>query len=123
MLAAAMELPLDIQQVDAFTVVEFHTPSLMDPPLLERLGAVVYRLVDDEDRRLVVLDFAQVQFLSSQAIGIILTLKKKLDKLPHSALVLCGVGPPLMQLIRITRLDRVLTIRPTQAEALQVPIP
>ena len=118
-----MDLPLIVQQIDKFTVVEFHTASLMDPPLLERLGHAVYRLVDEEDRRLLVLDFEQVQFLSSQAIGVVLTLKKKLDKLPHSTLVLCGVGPTLMQLIKITRLDRVLTIKPTQAEALKVPIP
>ena len=123
MLRAAMDLPLVIQQIDAFTVVEFHTPSLMDPPVLERRGNAVYRLVDEEDRRLIVLDFEQVQFISSQAIGVVLTLKKKLDKLPHAALVLCGVGPPLMQLIKITRLDRVLTIRATQAEAMQVAIP
>ena len=123
MLRFNMDLPLVVQQIEKFTVVEFHTPSLMDPPLLERLSTVVYRLVDEEDRRFLVLDFAQVRFLSSQAIGIILTLKKKLDKLTPSALVLCGVGPTLLQLIKITRLDRVLTIKPTQAEALQVAVP
>ena len=118
-----MDLPLLVQPVEKFTVVEFRTASLMDPPLLERLGAAIYTLVDDEDHRLIILDFEQVQFLSSQAIGILLTLKKKLDKLPHSLLVLCGVGPTLMQLIQITRLDRVLTIKPTQREALKVMIP
>jgi anti-sigma B factor antagonist len=123
MLSPRMDLPLIVTQIDAVTVVEFHTPSLMDPPLLERLGQAVYRLVDEEDRRLLVLDFARVQFLSSQAIGIVMSLKKRLDKLPHSALVLCGVGPQLMQLIKITRLDRVMTIKSTQAEAVKVPIP
>ncbi len=123
MLPAAMDLPLIVQPIEKFTVVEFHTASLMDPPLLERLGHAVYRLVDEEDRRQMILDFEQVQFLSSQAIGIILTLKKKLDKLPHSVLVLCGVGPTLLQLLQITRLDRVLTIKPTQREALKVAVP
>ena len=123
MLPPVMDLPLLVQPIEKFTVCEFRTASLMDPPLLERLGAAIYRLVDEEDRRLVILDFEQVQFLSSQAIGIILTLKKKLDKLPHSMLVLCGVGPTLMQLISITRLDRVLTIKPTQKEALKVLVP
>ena len=118
-----MDLPLLVQPIEKFTVVEFRTASLMDPPLLERLGTAIYKLVDDEDHRLIILDFEQVQFLSSQAIGILLTLKKKLDKLPHSLLVLCGVGPTLMQLIQITRLDRVLTIKPTQKEALKVMIP
>ncbi len=123
MLPLAMDLPLTIQQIEKYTVVEFHTASLMDPPLLERLGAAIYLLIDEQDHRQMVLDFEQVQFLSSQAIGIILTIKKKLDKLPHSSLVLCGVGPTLLQLIKITRLDRVLTIKPTQREATKVMVP
>jgi anti-anti-sigma regulatory factor len=40
-----------------------------------------------------------------------------LAALPHSKLLLCGVTPRLMELLRITRLDKVLTIKPTQNEA------
>jgi anti-sigma B factor antagonist len=89
----------------------------MDPVMLEEIGKSLYRLVDEEDRRKIVLDFEKVQYLSSQAIGIILTLHKKMASLKHSRLVLCSVGPKLMELLKITRLDRILTIKPTQAEA------
>jgi anti-sigma B factor antagonist len=75
--------------------------------------------VDDQDRRNVVLDFERVQYLSSQAIGILLGMQKRLAALKNGRLVLCGVGPRLMELLRITRLDRVLTVRPTQAEAVR----
>ncbi|MDB5297988.1 MAG: hypothetical protein JWO31_3971, partial [Phycisphaerales bacterium] len=61
--------------------------------------------------------FDKVKYLSSQAVGIVLTLNKKLSQFPGSSLVLCGVGPQLMQLLKITRLDKILTIKPTQAEA------
>jgi len=115
-----MDLPLTIQEIEKYTVIEFRTPSLMDPVLLEQIGTAVYRLVDEEDRRLIVLDFEQVEYLSSQAIGIILTVNKKLSKLKHTSLVLCGVGPKLMELVKITRLDKVLNIRPTQKEAVKV---
>jgi len=50
----------------------------------------------------------------------VLTMNKKLAVLPHSKLVLCGVGEKLMQLIKITRLDKILTIKPSQKEALKV---
>ena len=56
--------------------------------------------------------------LSSQAIGIVLNMNKKLGALKNSRLVLCGVGPKLMELIKITRLDRVLTLKPTQKESI-----
>ena len=115
-----MDVPLTIQPIEKYTVVQFRTPSLMDPVMLEAIGQAVYRLVDAEDKRMLVLDFEQVEYLSSQAIGIVLTLNKKLSKLKHTSLVLCGVGPKLMELIKITRLDKILQIRASQKEAVKV---
>ena len=85
---------------------------------LPRLAIVDAMAVDN--RRKLVLDFEKVQYLSSQAIGIILTLNKKMAPLKYSKLILCGVGPKLMELLKITRLDRILTIKPTQQDAVKV---
>ena len=109
----------NVQKIADVTVVEFTRPSLMDPIELEQIAQGVYRLVEEEDRRKLILDFEKVEYLSSQAIGIILGLQKKLSALPHSTLVLCGVGAKLMELLRITRLDRVLQIKPSQKEAVK----
>ena len=108
-----------VRQAGKHTVVEFQTPSLMNPQELERVGSSLSRMVEEENRGQLVLDFAKVKYLSSQAIGIILTLNKKLTggAAGGENLVLCGVGPQLMQLLKITRLDRILTIKPTQQEA------
>src|SRR5688500_10829165 len=108
-----------VHPFEKYSVVEFRTPSLMDPIILEEIGTELYRLVDEEDRRKLVLDFERVQYLSSQAIGIILTLNKKLTPLKYSKMILCGVGPKLMDLLKITRLDRILTIKPTQQDAVR----
>ena len=111
-------VPFNVQQVGEYTVVEFTTTALMDPIVLEQTGAALYRLVEQEDRRLVVLDFEKVQFMSSPAIGIVLNLNKKLSELKNSRLVLCGVGQRLAELLRITCLDRILTVKPSQREAI-----
>jgi anti-anti-sigma factor len=102
-----------------YTIVEFQTPSLMNPMELERIGSGLFKLVDDDKPDRVVLDFTKVRYLSSQAIGIVLTLNKTLTGTSGGGqnLVLCGVGPQLMQLLKITRLDRILTIKPTRKEA------
>ena len=73
------------------------------PPLSERM----------------ILDFERVQYISSQAIGILLQLNKKLAALPHSTLTLCSVNQKLMDLLKIVRLDRLLKIKPTQQEAVK----
>lgn len=109
-----------VHKFEDWTIVEFREPSLMDPIVLEELGTNLYHLVDQQDQRRIILDFETVKYISSQAIGIVLTMHKKLTTLPKSKLVLCGVGPKLMELVKITRLDRVLTIRPTQQEAVKV---
>lgn len=106
-----------IQQIGLYTVVEFRVASLMEPAQLQQIGEELYPLVDQLDRRRLVLDFEPVQFLSSQAIGIVLTLHQKLSAI-GGRLIVCGAGPRLMELMRITRLDRLLTIKPTQKEAL-----
>lgn len=90
----------------------------MDPLDLQNIADHLYELVDNQDKRQMIMDFEKVQYLSSQAIGIVLNVNKKLGALKNSKLVLCGVGPRLMELVRITRLDRVLTIKATQKEAL-----
>ncbi len=118
-----MSPPLLVQEIEHFTVVEFKTGSLMEVSMLEAVGSAIYRLVDEEDRRKIILDFTEVQYISSQAIGILLKLKKKIDALPHSALILCGVGPKLMELLKIIQLHKVLTIKPSQKEAVKVLVP
>jgi anti-anti-sigma factor len=118
-----METPYTVTQIDRFTIVELRTPSLMDPMLLATIGEKLYYLVDQEDRRQLVLDFERVEYISSQTIGILISLQKKISALPHGVMVMCGVGPRLMELMHITRLDKKLTIRKDQEHAVRVPIP
>jgi len=106
-------------QIGDYTVIEFITPSLMDPIVLENTAQALYKIIDEEDKRKIIMDFEKVQYLSSQAIGIVLAMYKKLNSLKNSKLILCSVGPKLMELIKLTRLDRLLTIKATQKEALK----
>ena len=108
------------QQIGDYAVIEFVTPSLMDPIVLENTAQSLYKIIDEEDKRKIILDFERVQYLSSQAIGIVLAMHKKLSALKHSKLILCSVGPKLMELIKLTRLDRLLTIKASQREAVNV---
>ena len=103
-----------INTVEKYTIIEFRIVSLMDSLVIEEIGSQLYPLVDEQDKRHIILDFEKVQYLSSQAIGLVLNMHKKLSTLKRSKLILCGVGPKLMELMKITRLDRVLTIKPAR---------
>jgi anti-sigma B factor antagonist len=100
-------------------VVEIVTPSLQDQAELAALGADLYRLVDEQDNRRLVVDFGQVKFISSQAIGILAQLHKKTAALKGGLLILCNLSPTMLGLLKIVRLDKVIAITPTQEEALR----
>jgi|tagenome__1003787_1003787.scaffolds.fasta_scaffold20611025_2 anti-sigma B factor antagonist len=99
-------------------VVEIVTASLMDPLELDALGADLYRLVDEQDARRLLLDFGKVQYISSQAIGILAKLHKKTNALKGGLLVLCNLSPRLLELLKIMRFDKLMPIKASQEEAL-----
>lgn len=113
-------LPLTVQTIEKFTIIEFRGPSLTDQYELEKITAELKRLVVEEDRKRMVLDFEKVNFISSQAIGMLMILNKQTASQTHGKLVLCGIGPTLAELLKITRLDRLLTVKPSQREAVKV---
>lgn len=57
-------------------------------------------------------------YLISEAFGILIQLHKDL-RAANCRLALCALEPEVMELLQINRLDRFLTIYPTQEAALQ----
>ena len=99
-----------------FRVVEFQTSSLTNASELERLSTALDILAGEQANGHILLDFTRVEYLSSQAIGMVVGLHKKVSGVAGGKLVLCGVGPQLMQLLKITRLDRLLKVVKTQKD-------
>jgi anti-sigma B factor antagonist len=95
---------LRVQEHDGVTVVSFGDASILDVVTIQSVGRQLYELVDGKQRRQIVLDFGAVRFLSSQALGVLLTLRRKADK-AGARVMLCGLLPELEQVFRITKLD------------------
>ena len=114
-----MDTPFTVSNASGYAIVTFTVSSLMNAAELERLTVALDMLADKQGNGKLVLDFTKVEYLSSQAIGMVVGLHKKVAKVPGGKLVLCGVGPQLMQLLKITRLDRLLKVVNTQEEALK----
>jgi len=113
-----MDTQFTIERIDRVTAVTFLTQSLMNQSELERIGLALETLVDD-GARAIVLDFSAVQFLSSLGIRMILLLQQKLKKAGGKGLCVCGISPQLAELLRITRLDKVLKIARSREEAIR----
>ena len=63
----------------------------------------------------IILDLSQVVFIDSSGLGAILSILKRMPK--GAELIICGATDPVMTMFKLTRLDRVFTMRGTVDEA------
>lgn len=108
-----------IQKLLDVTIVEFQSPRLVDANSLDKIAEQLYELVDKKDRKKLVLDFGNVRFMSSSALGMLLNLNTKSAAI-KGTLVLCGLRKDLMKVFEITKLTKILRFCADEKEALAV---
>jgi len=107
-----------VQKMWDVTLVTLEEPRLLDSKQLENLGKELYKLVDEMDRKKLIVDFTKVQFLASAAISVFLTLLKKSNAI-KGTLVLCGMRKELMQVFEITKLTKLFKFAEDEKAALK----
>ena len=90
--------------------------KILDELQINEIGQQIIALIDKGARKLV-LDFSNVDHLSSSALGMLITTKKRLDSV-NGSLKLCSIQPQIFQVFQITKLNKLFTIYDTTAEAL-----
>lgn len=108
-----------IQTVNGVTVATVTESSIINSSTIEDLRAALFELIDKQDRKKLILDLSRVLHFSSAALAVLIPLQEKY-KHANGQLVLVGVRETLMNLFLITKLDRMLTIAPTEADALSL---
>ncbi len=108
-----------IQKIADVTVVDIQEARLLDSQELEALAEQLYRLVDQLDRKKLIVDFSRVQFLASAAIGVLTNLHKKSAAI-KGTLVLCGLRKEIMKVFEIMNLTKLLRFCANEKDALGV---
>ena len=108
---------LEISEVGDVTVVHFRDQKIIEDLGIQELGQELFHLIDQENRKKLVLNFASVDFLSSAALGKLITLDKKV-KAREGVLKLCNIRPEIYEVFAITRLNRLFDIKDDEADAL-----
>lgn len=108
-----------IENVKDVTVATFQEISILDALQIDEIGEELYELVEQKDRKKLVLDFSNVKFLSSSALSVLITLHKKAVQL-KGQVILCDLRDDLKKVFEITRLDKMFTFCPSREEALAV---
>lgn len=109
---------LEVRQQGDVLVGMLQEAKILDELAIQELGQALQELGQQAaiDRKLL-LDFSQVQFMSSLMIGQIMRLQK-LCRQTQVALKLSGISAAIMEVFKITGLTKVLEIYPNQARAL-----
>jgi len=110
-------LRLDVNEVGDVTVVRFRDHKIVEDINIQQLGQEMFRLIEVDSRDKLLLNFSSVDFLSSAALGKLITLDKKM-KAHGGALKLSNIRPEIYEVFAITKLNRLFDIKNDEADAL-----
>lgn len=96
-------------QIGDVCVVNFLTSQVLDEMNVQQLGQELNDLVDKEGKTKIVINFAKIKFLSSAVLGKLIALNKKMTA-QKGRLAFCTINPDIMQVFKITRLDKLIDI-------------
>jgi anti-sigma B factor antagonist len=108
---------LDVNEVGDVTVVRFRDRKIIDDINIQELGQELFRLIEQDHRQKLLLNFSSVDFLSSAALGKLITLDKKV-KTHKGAMKLSNIRPEIFEVFAITKLNRLFDIQDDEADAL-----
>ena len=109
---------LMVQTVQGITLVIFQDESILDPLQVQDIGEQLHRLIEEEDRQRLILDFQKVKILSSQMLGVLIGLLKRIRG-DRGRIVICGMKPDLHKVFKITNLDKLFNFYAAEGQALR----
>jgi anti-sigma B factor antagonist len=108
---------LEVSEVGDVTVVRFRDHKIVEEVNIQELGQEMFHLVEKDRRGKLLLNFSSVEFLSSSALGKLITLDKRV-KAHGGVLKLSNIRPEIYEVFAITKLNRLFDIKEDEADAL-----
>jgi anti-sigma B factor antagonist len=105
-------------QVGEVAVVSFLTSQVLDEFNVQQLGQELNVLVDKQNMIRLVINFSKIKFLSSAVLGKMISLNKKITA-QKGQMAFCNINPDIMQVFKITRLDKLIPIFDDEDEAVK----
>jgi len=109
---------LELEEVGDVTVVNFIDKKILDEQNIQVIGEQLFELVENQGKKKILLNFSNVEFLSSAALGKLITLNKKVQQV-GGKLGMCKITKEILEVFQITRLDKLFKIYPDEQAALQ----
>jgi anti-sigma B factor antagonist len=108
---------IDVSKLGDVTIIRFLDKKILDEAGILELGAELFGLVELENRKSLLLNFAGVEFLSSAALGKLITLDRKVRS-NKGRMKMSNIRPEILEVFQITKLNKIFDIRKDEAEAI-----
>jgi len=109
---------IETSEIRGVTVVSFVERKILEAAHIQELGEELLHLVEHDGNKDLLLDFDNVEFLSSAALNKLIILEKKI-KAKSGQMKFCNLTPEIREVFVITRLNQLFDIVDTREKALQ----
>ncbi len=107
---------LKVKTVDDVAIIEFADRKILDELCIMEIQEELTKLMESQTTGHLLLSFKNVEHLSSAALGMLITLKKKVEG-KNGKLKLSDINPQIYEVFKITRLNKVFDIHPSAEKA------
>lgn len=107
-----------VKRQDNITQVEFVDRNILDEANIQLIGEDISRLIDAEPSPKLIISFANVEHLSSAALGTLITINNRI-RTRSGQLRLANIDPQIYEVFVITRLNKLFQIHESVDEALK----
>ena len=108
---------MDVSTQGDVTIVQLADRKILDEMNIMKIGDRLNALAAESGKPKMVLDFTHVGHMSSSALGMLITLHKRIRE-RDGLLRLCCIQPSIYEVFVITRLNEIFQIYRTRPEAL-----
>jgi anti-anti-sigma factor len=98
------------------TTVQFQDRHLVDEGRIAKVQSVLNGKIDEQVRPLLLIDFYNIEAVSSAFLGTLLALHKR-AMAKQGRVQMANVQPKLMKIFTLTKLDKVIGISPNRTVA------
>jgi anti-sigma B factor antagonist len=108
---------LQISSHKNIQIAEFTESRILDELNINEIGQTLEELLKSHERPRLLLDFSNVDHLSSAALAMFITVNNLVKQL-NGQLRMCHIRPQILEVFVITRLNRLFKILSTREEAI-----
>ena len=108
---------LTIERDGPIAVIRFNDRNILDEASIQSISEEILRHIDALTNPMILMDFNNVDHLSSAALGSLITINNRVRK-RDGQLRLCNIDAQIMEVFVITKLNKLFQIHATAKAAM-----